>query len=55
MALSTQESSEQVSLTSVVLPNVGDEFELTVSYAVSPDNFVITTRNTEGRYCWSLG
>ena len=49
MASSTQESSEQISLTSVVLPNVGDEFELTVSYAVSPDNFVITTKNIGGK------
>ena len=34
------------------MPKIGDEFDLTVSYAVSPDNFVITTRNTGGRYCY---
>ena len=30
------------------MPKIGDEFDLTVSYAVSPGNFVITTRNIGG-------
>ena len=49
MASSTLECVEHIPLTPAVMPNIGDEFELTVSYAVSPDNFVITTKNIRGR------
>ena len=49
MASSTLECVDHIPLTPAVMPNIGDEFELTVSYAVSPDNFVITTRNIGGR------
>ena len=49
MASSSLECVDHIPLTPAVMPNIGEEFELTVTYAVSPDNFVITTRNIGGR------
>lgn len=54
IATSTLKCGDNLPLTPAVMPKIGDEFELTVSYAVSPDNFVIITRNTGGEYCLSL-
>jgi len=45
---STLKCGDNLQLTQAVMPKIGDEFELTVSYAVSPDNFVITTKNIGG-------
>ena len=48
------------SLLPVKIPQVGEKLQLTVSYAVSPDNFVIIAHSDEGKtmnkivQCWSL-
>ena len=37
------------SLLPVKIPQVGEKLQLTVSYAVSPDNFVIIAHSDEGK------